>query len=144
MAQSLNPLIDISDRAHYYFTDGSGQTIAKLRTGTGFALAPVRSRQLRDWFFSTWSTVHDSHPTPHAFRSLLQYLEALADADPDRARRAVYRRVGANGDCFPEKIFLDLANPRVTATEMVVQAALPEGPHRGPTSGYLYFPYSGK
>ncbi|HUO28490.1 MAG TPA: hypothetical protein VMU80_04685 [Bryobacteraceae bacterium] len=34
--------------------------------------------------------------------------------------------------------------PRVTAGELVVQAALPEGEQRGPVSGYLYFPYRGK
>ena len=34
--------------------------------------------------------------------------------------------------------------PRVKAHELVVQAALPEGPYRGPVSGYLYFPYKGK
>jgi hypothetical protein len=33
---------------------------------------------------------------------------------------------------------------RVTAPELVVQTALPEGPHRGPVSGFLYFPYRGK
>lgn len=34
--------------------------------------------------------------------------------------------------------------PRVAAHELVVQTALPEGPHRGPVSGFLYFPYKGK
>ena len=34
--------------------------------------------------------------------------------------------------------------PPVTADELAVQAALPEGDHRGPVSGYLYFPYHGK
>lgn len=34
--------------------------------------------------------------------------------------------------------------PPVTAEELVVQAALPEGEHRGPVSGYLYFAYAGK
>ena len=34
--------------------------------------------------------------------------------------------------------------PPVTAEELVVQAALPEGEHKGPTSGFLYFPYRGK
>jgi hypothetical protein len=34
--------------------------------------------------------------------------------------------------------------PPVTAEELVVQAALPEGEHHGPTSGFLYFPYRGK
>jgi hypothetical protein len=33
---------------------------------------------------------------------------------------------------------------RVTAPELLVQTALPEGPHRGPASGFLYFPYKGK
>ncbi|MBZ5624546.1 MAG: hypothetical protein LAQ69_38475 [Acidobacteriia bacterium] len=33
---------------------------------------------------------------------------------------------------------------RVTAPELVVQTALPEGVHRGPVSGFLYFPYKGK
>ena len=33
--------------------------------------------------------------------------------------------------------------PPVTAPELAVQAALPEGEHHGPTSGYLYFPYRG-
>jgi len=33
---------------------------------------------------------------------------------------------------------------RVTAPELLVQTALPEGPHRGPVSGFLYFPYRGK
>jgi hypothetical protein len=36
------------------------------------------------------------------------------------------------------------AGPRVTAQELVVQTALPEDPHRGPISGYIYFPYKGK
>jgi len=34
--------------------------------------------------------------------------------------------------------------PPIKAEELVVQAALPGGEHRGPTSGYLYFPYRGK
>jgi len=34
--------------------------------------------------------------------------------------------------------------PPVKAEELVVQAALPEGEHHGPTSGFLYFPYRGK
>jgi hypothetical protein len=34
--------------------------------------------------------------------------------------------------------------PPVKAEELVVQAALPDGEHRGPTSGFLYFPYRGK
>ena len=34
--------------------------------------------------------------------------------------------------------------PRVPASELVVQMALPEGPYRGPVSGFLYFPYKGK
>jgi len=34
--------------------------------------------------------------------------------------------------------------PPITAEELVVQAALPEGEHRGPTSGFLYFPYRGR
>jgi hypothetical protein len=34
--------------------------------------------------------------------------------------------------------------PPIKAEELVVQAALPEGEHRGPTSGFLYFPYRGK
>jgi hypothetical protein len=33
---------------------------------------------------------------------------------------------------------------RVTAPELLLQTALPEGPHRGPVSGFLYFPYKGK
>jgi hypothetical protein len=33
---------------------------------------------------------------------------------------------------------------RVTAPELLAQTALPEGPHRGPVSGFLYFPYRGK
>lgn len=34
--------------------------------------------------------------------------------------------------------------PRVTAQELLVQTALPEGNYRGPVSGYLYFAYKGK
>jgi hypothetical protein len=34
--------------------------------------------------------------------------------------------------------------PRIKAEELVVQTALPEDPHRGPISGYIYFPYKGK
>lgn len=34
--------------------------------------------------------------------------------------------------------------PPVKAEELAVQAALPEGEHHGPTSGFLYFPYRGK
>ncbi|MGC9950849.1 MAG: hypothetical protein ABSF64_31165 [Bryobacteraceae bacterium] len=34
--------------------------------------------------------------------------------------------------------------PPVKAEELVVQAALPEGERRGPTSGFLYFPYRGR
>lgn len=34
--------------------------------------------------------------------------------------------------------------PPVTAEELVVQAALPEGDHRDATSGFLYFPHRGK
>ena len=34
--------------------------------------------------------------------------------------------------------------PRVTAHELAIQAALPEGQYRGPVSGFLYFPYKGK
>ena len=33
--------------------------------------------------------------------------------------------------------------PPVKAEELAVQAALPEGEHHGPTSGFLYFPYRG-
>ncbi|SPF53181.1 conserved exported hypothetical protein [Candidatus Sulfopaludibacter sp. SbA4] len=36
------------------------------------------------------------------------------------------------------------SEPRVKAPELVVQVALPEGPHSGPVSGFLYFPYKGK
>jgi hypothetical protein len=41
-----------------------------------------------------------------------------------------------NGGIEPER--------RVTAEELVVQAALQQGHHNGATSGYLYFPYKGK
>ena len=34
--------------------------------------------------------------------------------------------------------------PAVKADELAIQAALPDGEHRGPISGYLYFPYQGK
>jgi hypothetical protein len=34
--------------------------------------------------------------------------------------------------------------PPVKPEELVVEAALPEGEHHGPTSGFLYFPYRGK
>lgn len=34
--------------------------------------------------------------------------------------------------------------PRVKAHELVVRTALPEGRHRRPVSGFLYFPYKGK
>lgn len=34
--------------------------------------------------------------------------------------------------------------PPVKADELVVEAALPEGERRDPTSGFLYFPYRGK
>jgi hypothetical protein len=34
--------------------------------------------------------------------------------------------------------------PPAKADELVVEAALPEGEHHGPTSGFLYFPYRGK
>ena len=34
--------------------------------------------------------------------------------------------------------------PQVTADEVAVESSLPEGPSRGPVSGYLYFPYTGK
>lgn len=36
------------------------------------------------------------------------------------------------------------SEPRVTAVELVIQTALPEGPHRRTVSGFLYFPYKGK
>ena len=34
--------------------------------------------------------------------------------------------------------------PRVTADELLVQTAFPEGTHHAAVSGYLYFPYKGK
>ncbi len=34
--------------------------------------------------------------------------------------------------------------PRLTAEELVVKVALPEGTFAGPVSGFLYFPYKGK
>jgi hypothetical protein len=34
--------------------------------------------------------------------------------------------------------------PRVTAEELVVKVALPDGTRAGPVSGFLYFPYKGK
>jgi hypothetical protein len=34
--------------------------------------------------------------------------------------------------------------PPVTAEELAVRAALPEGEHKGPASGFVYFPYRGK
>jgi len=34
--------------------------------------------------------------------------------------------------------------PPVKAEDLVVETALPEGEHHGPTSGFLYFPYRGK
>jgi len=34
--------------------------------------------------------------------------------------------------------------PRAKPEELVVQTALPEDAHRGPVSGYIYFPYKGK
>ena len=34
--------------------------------------------------------------------------------------------------------------PPVKPEELVVQAALPDGEHHGPTSGFLYFPYRGR
>jgi hypothetical protein len=32
----------------------------------------------------------------------------------------------------------------VTPQELLVQTALPVDPHRGPVSGFLYFPFTGK
>jgi hypothetical protein len=43
---------------------------------------------------------------------------------------------GNPGDIEPE--------PRVPAHQLVVETALPEGPFRGPVSGFLYFPYKGR
>jgi len=37
-----------------------------------------------------------------------------------------------------------LRTPPVKAEELVVETALPEGQHRGPVSGFLYFPFRGK
>jgi hypothetical protein len=34
--------------------------------------------------------------------------------------------------------------PRIQAPELVLQTALPQGPHKGPISGFLYFPYKGR
>ncbi|HEY1337405.1 MAG TPA: hypothetical protein VGF59_07830 [Bryobacteraceae bacterium] len=34
--------------------------------------------------------------------------------------------------------------PKITASELAIQMALPEDEHRGPISGYIYFPYIGK
>lgn len=34
--------------------------------------------------------------------------------------------------------------PRLTAPELLIETALPEGPCRGPVSGFLYFAYRGK
>src|ERR1035437_1486382 len=33
---------------------------------------------------------------------------------------------------------------RVRSEELLIRTALPEDPHRGPVSGFLYFPYEGK
>jgi hypothetical protein len=33
---------------------------------------------------------------------------------------------------------------RVSAEEVLMQTALPAGPHKGPVAGFVYFPYSGK
>ena len=33
---------------------------------------------------------------------------------------------------------------RVRPEEVLVRTALPEDAHRGPVSGFLYFPYTGK
>jgi len=34
--------------------------------------------------------------------------------------------------------------PRVTAPDLLLQTAFPEGPHKVPFSGFLFFPYKGK
>jgi hypothetical protein len=36
------------------------------------------------------------------------------------------------------------SEPRLPAHELLAKTALPEGPFRGPVSGFLYFPYKGK
>ena len=55
---------------------------------------PLRSAAFRNWFFGE----HLSHvtyvPSPHAFRSVLDLLEARAFRDPHRSGFIVHRRVG--------------------------------------------------
>lgn len=58
--------------------------------------------------------------------------------DPDARTGPAPPRAPDDSPSGPDK------QPSVKAEELVVEAALPEGEHHGPTSGFLYFPYRGK
>jgi len=72
---------------------------------------PLRSAAFRNWFFGE----HLSHvtyvPGPHAFRTVLNLLEARAVRDPDRIGWIVHRRVGSLPAAGGPTLLLDLANP---------------------------------
>ena len=117
---SFAPLVSIAQRGRP-FTDPDGQAFVRFESpcSDGYYILPVRSREYRNWFFAQCFAEYETIPSSHAFNSILQHLEAQADADPDFRRFNVFRRVGARGPgYFPHQILLDLANPECQFVEI--------------------------
>jgi hypothetical protein len=106
----LTPLLAIA-RQGIPFTAADGQAFVRLPVPSsgGFYILPVRSPAYRDWFFFRFFNQHESLPSPNAFNTLLNHLEAQANQNEDYQHLAVFRRVGARGPGpFYRQILLDL------------------------------------
>jgi len=118
--QPTQRLIDIA-RQCWPFTASDGQVFVRLPwpSAKGAAILPLRSPDWRDWFFYRVYAEHDFVPSTHAFQAILNLLEALASADCERQRLAVFRRVGVRWEGpTPGMLLLDLANPEGQLVEM--------------------------
>ena len=120
MSQPIQRLIAIA-RECWPFTASDGQVFVRLPwpSAKGAAILPLRSTDWRDWFFYRVYAEHDFVPSTHAFQAILNLLEALASADCERQRLAVFRRVGVRWEGpTPGMLLLDLANPEGQLVEM--------------------------
>ena len=109
----FDALLGIAERGTPFTAVGGRAFISVPAQSGGHLTFSVRSRAFRQWFFDQCFSDYDTIPTAHAFSAILHHLEAQAARDPQRCDIRVPYRVDSRGlSPTPEKILLDLANPR--------------------------------
>lgn len=97
------------------FTSTDGRAFARIPAASinGHLSLPIHSQSFREWFLAQAYDDHNTTPTVPSWTAIRRHLEAQASRDPSRREIRVSRRVTSRGQgAVPEKLLIDLANPR--------------------------------